>query len=332
MEFSVTSNILSGGSRLALVRHVSVALLLFCIGIGCARAQAQEENPLGASNANSTTNVGQARAHFGRGVQYYEDGDYSAALLEFERAYALQHAYQLLYNLGQVSTELRDYAKAERYFRDYLSKGGSAIEPERRAEVIGELGKLKARVGSLRITTNMSGAEIRLDDRVIEHPDSGPVRVSAGRREIVAEKPGYAPVRRAVDVLGGEEQSVALVFGAPVATSSGDSSNVLPWITGITSAVVLIGAGAVGYWAYKDSSDYKNELDHITTQARLDQLSSGARSKALVADVLLGTAVAGGIVTVILVLSGGTRETSGTDLTKPGVTLGSNGRGVQLQF
>jgi hypothetical protein len=275
--------------------------------------------------------VEQARAHFNRGVQYYEDGDARAALLEFQRSYALQPAYQLLYNLGQVSAELRDYAASDRYFREYLAKGGSEIASDRRSEVLAELTRLKPRVGSLRITTNLPGVEIRLDDQVIEHPESGPVRVSAGRREIVAEKAGYTPVRRVVEVLGGEELKVALDMGPPIGgvAKGHDSPNVLPWVTGISSAALLIGAGAVSYWAYRDSSDYSSELNHVTTQDRLDNLSSRAETKALVADVLLGTALAGGVLTVILIVSGGSSERpASAQLNRVRVVPS----GVQLQF
>ena len=81
-----------------------------------AAAQAPQEAEaaeLDGTTADSTPATEQARAHFQRGVDYYTEGDLAAALVEFERAYALQPAYRLLYNLGQVTYELRDYAAAE---------------------------------------------------------------------------------------------------------------------------------------------------------------------------------------------------------------------------
>jgi hypothetical protein len=93
---------------------------------------------------------------------------------------------------------------------------------------------------------------------------------------------------------------------------------------------MLVGAAGVGYLAYQDSSDYKTALNHVTTQGELDRLSSGARDKALVSDVLLGTGVAGAALTVILLLTGGTRETASGAETKSSVQL--SGRGVTLQF
>jgi hypothetical protein len=176
----------------------------------------------------------------------------------------------------------------------------------------------------------LPGVEIRLDDQVLEHPESGPIRVSAGRREIVAEKPGYSTVRRVVEVLGGEEAKVALDMGPPIGSAKGhDSPNALPWIVGISSAALLIGAGATSYLAYRDSSDYSSELNHVTTQDRLDNLSSRAETKALVADILLGSALAGGVLTVILIVSGGSSERPASARLERVRVVPS---GLQLQF
>ncbi len=299
-------------------RSVTIAVVFSaCMSVVSTRAQAEDSN------------VEQARAHFGRGVQYYEDGDYRAALMEFERSYTIQPAYQLLYNLGQVSAELRDYAAAERYFREYLAKGGQDIAADRRADVSAELARLKSRVGSIRVTANLPDVQIHVDDQLVKNPSGGPIRVSAGRREIVAEKAGYTPVRRVVEVLGGEELTVKFDMGSPPGSASNDSPNVVPWVLGVSSAVLLVAAGATGYWAYRDSSDYSSALNSVTTQDRLDQLSARAETKALVADVLLGTALAGGVLTVIFIVSGDSSERATAKLKATPVIGGS---GLQLQF
>jgi tetratricopeptide (TPR) repeat protein len=329
------------------LQHGWLLLSILLASFGCSRLHAQDTSagalepepsdaPAAADAQPPTSSVDQATTHFERGVEFYEDGDYRAALLEFQRAYALQHAYQLLYNLGQVSAELRDYARAEQYFRRYLREGIGAISPERRSEVEAELTRLKARVGALRIRTNLSGVEIHVDDRLVEHAETGPVRVSAGQRHVVAEKPGYLAVQRDVDVLGGEEQTLSLVFGPPIAQTPRapierqSSASTLPWITGIGSAALLLGAGAVGYWAYTDASAYRTELDRSTTQSELDRLSSQSHTEALIADILLGTAIAGAAATVILLLTADSGEAPPAAVTTPRLGLGT--RGLQLQF
>lgn len=330
------------------LRRVRRALLwslaALCAGFPCARGHAQDAPEQDAQEKHARdnddvpgSNVEQARIHFERGVEFYTDGDYRAALIEFQRAYDQQRSYRLLYNLGQVSVELRDYAGAEHYFRSYLADGGAEIPDDRRSEVTEELGHLKTRVGSLRITSNLSGADIRVDDHIVRNPSSGPVRVSAGRRQVTAEKAGYLPVQRAVDVLGGDELNISLEFGPPIVpqaaaagTTSSSSSSSLPLVTGIGSAVLLVGAGAMGFWAYQDSSAYDAQLDRYTTQGELDRLHSRMQTKALVADVLLGTAIAGAVVTAVLLLARSGSDSKAERKSQRGLTLHA-GR-PQLQF
>ncbi|MEY4581692.1 MAG: hypothetical protein RL701_6395 [Pseudomonadota bacterium] len=260
-----------------------------------------------------------ARAHFQRGVDYYAEGDFRAALIEFERSYALQHhAYRLLYNLGQTAYELRDYAVAERYFRDYLTQGGAEVPAERRTDIERELTRLQTRVSSLRIRPNLPGATLRVDDRVIAPAElkAGVVRVSAGQRNIVAEKSGYAPVHKLVDVVGGETLIVPLQFGRALLSqdSSADGSTQVasvapwPWVAGIASGAIALGAAGFSYAAYRDSMTYSDQLQGLTTPDRLRQVSTSLKTKALIADVLWGTAAVGAVVTVVLAVSGGNRD------------------------
>jgi hypothetical protein len=292
----------------------SAAALLLC-GAAAGRLQAQDE-PENEEQAppEASSKVGEASEHFERGVRFYEDGDYRAALLEFQRSYALQPAYQLLYNLGQVADELRDYAGAERYFQRYLAEGKGLIAADRRSDVLVTLSRLNSRIGSLRISSSQHGAVIHLDDEKVEDPGKGPIRVSAGRHVVIAEKPGFLPVQRYVDVLGREEIAVVLTFGPSLGDSrepsAKGSSDTLPWVTGIASGVLLIGGGVMGYWASRDAAAYSEELNRFTTQAELDRLATSTQNKALAADILLGAGIAAAVTTVILVLVDGPSEAS----------------------
>lgn len=249
-----------------------------------------------------------ARAHFEQGVEFYSEGDYRAALIELQRSYELHRTYKLLYNLGQVAYELRDYAGAERYFRDYLAKGGEELSPERRREIKQELARLRSRVATLRVSTNQPDATLRVDDHVIQHPE-GELRVSAGRRAVRADKAGFSPIERVVDVTGGESLNVQLNFGPPLVASGNDraqaSSSRLPWVTGIMSGVLLVASGAVGWAAYQDVSSRDDALRQYTTRSELDSLGAQAHTKAIVADALLGAALVSAAVTVVVVLASG---------------------------
>jgi len=133
-------------------------------------------------------------------------------------------------------------------------------------------------------------------------------RVSAGRRHLVAELPGYAPLHRTLDLAGGEKLDIDLRFGAPLLDQSADgrdssSGNVAPWITGIAGGVFAFGAAAFGYSAWRDSVAYQDQLQGFTTRNRLEELSSQAHTKAVVADVLLGAAVVSFTITAVLLIT-----------------------------
>ena len=257
-------------------------------------------------SAPETEAPAEAVEHFQRGVDYYSEGDYAAALIEFQLAYAVHPTFKLLYNLGQVANELRDYASAERYYRNYLREGGTELSPERRAEISAELERLRLRVATLHLRSNQKGVDFSVDDRVVAHKNAR-VRVSAGQRRISAEKSGLAPLRRVIDVAGGEELDVRLDFEqtATAATPPGaaSDSSPWPWVTGIGTGVVGLAAAIVGVSAIVDTSAREEQLRRYTSSAELDRLSSRVHTQALVADVLLGVAVAGAVTTFVLLLS-----------------------------
>jgi tetratricopeptide (TPR) repeat protein len=125
------------------------------IAFGCVALLASQTSTVRAeqgSPGDMTTDA--ARVHFQTGVDYYRDGDFEGARAEFERAYERAPNYKLLYNLGQLSVQLRDYVAAQRYFRQYLEQAGEQIDAERKAEVGLELVKLQRRIGSLTLTSN----------------------------------------------------------------------------------------------------------------------------------------------------------------------------------
>lgn len=135
-----------------------------------------------------------ARNHFTRAVELFKEGDFRAALIEFQRAYDASPNYKVLYNLGQTNLELQDYAGALRAFRGYLDGGGREIAPARRTQVEGDLKRLESRVARVDVVVNVEGADVTIDDvSVGKSPLSAPVLVSAGRRKSRRRKLGSRP-------------------------------------------------------------------------------------------------------------------------------------------
>ena len=148
---------------------------------------------------------GEAQRRFFRGIELYREANLAAALVEFKRAYELSANYKILFNLGQVSYQRRDYAGALRYFRQYLGDGDDAIPLDRQAEVASDITELEHRVGRFEIDAADEGTEVFVDDVLVgTTPMHTLIPVNVGRRKIDVIARGGEHRTRMVDVAGGE--------------------------------------------------------------------------------------------------------------------------------
>jgi hypothetical protein len=295
-----------------------------------AEAQAQADQPAAvpadqqtvggdtASTAPSEAEQEAARAHFKMGVDFYRERNFRAALIEFKRAYRAAPHYKLLYNLGQASVELQEYASAIDYLSGYLRAGRDEIDDARRKEVEQTILDLEARIATVTIECE-DGANISVDDESIGRtPLDRLVRVSAGRRRFTAERANGQRTERVLDVAAGDHLTVSLSFeersdeaqanmeavesaGSGTA-AAGRSSPIIPWAIAAT-AVLAAGTGTVGVLTLLAEKDYDDERMRETTKTQLDSLRDDAKTKALVTDILLSATVASAIVTTVLILT-----------------------------
>lgn len=275
------------------------------------------ETPAGASaSAAATANVEKARQHFQRGIDSYRDGDLATALIEFKRAYSTAPNYRLLYNLGQVSADLRDYPAAERYLSQYLEESRNVLDEARKLAVADELAKVRARIAYVHLTSNVEGAEVLVDDVLVGRtPLQGPVHVSTGRRRITGRAPGHAPVTQIVDAAGGEDVPVTLHL-QPIPSTLAERPAVTPPVyrrggtrkplllgLAIGAGVLAAGGAVFGYLAESDAVEYREALQRKTNASELQDLADGAKTYALVTDFLLGAALLTATVGTVVLLS-----------------------------
>lgn len=287
-------------------------LPLMVAAVAVPPAQAAEPDDDEASDPRA-----EASTRFRRGVKLFNDGDFVAALVEFKRAYELQPHYRVLYNLGQTSRELKDYATALRMYEQYLDEGGKEIGQRRKKEVQGYVEDLTNRVGTLTIVTNVDGAEIQIDDVVVGvSPLDDPIVVNVGRRRVAATLPGHAAVRRVIEVAGTDELEVELALAEQKASKAPPSPPPKPPpkppppepgtpVAGIVAAAIT-GASAVvtavlGGLALSARGDMDDALAAFpgnpeTIQDAQDRTASLATGT----DVLLGITAAAAVTTVVL--------------------------------
>ena len=272
----------------------------------------------------------QASERFRRGVKLYKEGDFVAALVEFKRAYELEPNYRVLYNLGQTSRELKDYATALRAFEQYLEEGGKEISATRKKEVRRSIDDLTDRVGSLTITTNVEGAEIQVDDVVVGvTPLDRPVVVNVGRRRVVATLQGHAPARRVLEVGGTDELQVELELTdleaarpppppPPPPPRPAESTTPVAGIVAlsITGACGIV-TGVLGGLALSARSDLDDALAAYPGNPKsIQDAQDRTTSMALVTDVMIGVTAAAAVTTLVLFIvnpGSGSEDDAGED-------------------
>jgi tetratricopeptide (TPR) repeat protein len=250
----------------------------------------------------------EAGERFRRGLELYNDGDPSLALVEFERAYALVPNYRVLYNIGQVSVQLGRYARARQAFERYLSEGNAEIPAERRQAVETDLTMLARRTAFLTLSVEPAGAEVRVDDALVGRaPLTERILVDAGERRIRIRKPGFEDRSERVVLAGGDEQRLSfkldalpqrtLIVERRVEARSGAEARqqrrkallIAGWAgTGALTAGAVI-FGALGAGAARDLDDLRQQR---TSRGELDEQRSKAKTRFVAADVLGATALA----------------------------------------
>jgi hypothetical protein len=154
------------------------APLLFALIFSAVPARGQTET------ADATTT---ARSHFQQGLARARVGDVTAALHEFEAAYAAAPHFSVLYNIGQARATLGRYVEAAASFERYLADGGEQVGAKRREEVETLLEAARSRIGQLRLVVEEeAGARVWLDGVELSRERWGaPIPLSVGEHSLL---------------------------------------------------------------------------------------------------------------------------------------------------
>jgi tetratricopeptide (TPR) repeat protein len=287
-------------------------------------SETQPSGPPASAPDSSETDrqVEAARAHFFRGVEYYEAGDYRSALLEFRRAFEISRNYRILYNLGRVNHELNQYADAIEAYETYLSTGRDEVEEERRAEVERDLESLRSRTALLTITVNVREAEVLVDNRVVgKSPLPKATRLDAGEHFITVRLDGYIQEERRIVVASGDTVKERLDLSEqrraalPTASAKPDhlrasppepssSASVLTTVAWIGTGTLAAAAGVTGVLAWVEADKLAELRDTPgSSPDERSKLQSRGKLLATTSDVLTAAAVVAGGTALYLTLS-----------------------------
>jgi len=255
-----------------------------------------EAAPPTKSSAEPSDTAAEARTRYDRGVQLFEEGDYKLAAIEFERAYEIAPAFQVLYNIGQVNFQINNYAKALKAFNGYLRQGGDKVDPSRRAQVEALIKQLSARTAHVSIDTNVFGAQIMIDDSLAGTSPLTSYLVDAGQHRLVARKAGMLQAEQNITLAAGDNGQYRLELTEIPSNKPQTLAQEKPtyyWV-GWTSAGVLAAGGIVaGVVALGHYNDYKDALNSNAASTDVDgtarrQQVLDARSATQTTSILAG--------------------------------------------
>jgi hypothetical protein len=214
-----------------------------------------------------------ARAAFQKGVAEFDAGSYQEAVGSFREANRLSPSWKIFYNIGQCEAALKRYGDALDAFDQYLAEGGDEIPPEREAEVLAEVARLRLKVGTVEVRGE-AGLTVVIDgnERGVTPVDAG-IRVAGGVPHALTLRRGDAVVIEREFKVGNGQQVVievpsAASDGAPApAGEAGGPGGAAPeesggrasplFISGLVVGVAGVGLLAVGGGFYgKGKGDY----------------------------------------------------------------------------
>ncbi|HET9955652.1 MAG TPA: PEGA domain-containing protein [Polyangiaceae bacterium] len=268
----------------------------------------------GAAGERTEEEVRKAGEHYDRGLKLYTEGDHALAVIEFERAYRIVPDYRVLYNIGQVHIQLAHYAKARGALEQYVKEGGNQISADRRAAVQSDLEMLTARTATLRVQTNVPGAEILVDDSSVGvAPLDQPLLLDAGEHRVTVQMRGYETRTKQLTLAGRDNTELKVEIekraegqSSIIVQKVGAESDRTTWLWATWSATGAFAIASVTteLLGAKAASDLKNlRADPDATRSELDSASRRARTLLTVGDVLGGLAIASGGVALYMTLS-----------------------------
>ncbi|HEU4577801.1 MAG TPA: PEGA domain-containing protein [Polyangiaceae bacterium] len=266
------------------------------------------------SSAGPGEALEQAHLAFQRGNALRESGDLPGALREFERAYELSPAFQVLYYVGALNVELQQWARARQAFELYLQLGAGQLGPERIAEVQLHLEELSKHTATLTLTLNVAGADVQVDGAKLSATTISGLILDSGEHVVRVSKPGFQPLEQVVRANVGENLHLVLPLAplapsdAPALTARAPSAapgaapssavlaphdqNGTPWLPWAITGALGVGWATTAALAIQARHDRDRIERPGTSDARIDSARQLHMTLAVVSDVLLAATLA----------------------------------------
>ncbi|GEM_PF-4640296 len=189
---------------------------------------------------------------------------YAEAAELYEKAYGLDQAPVLLFNLALVHERLGNLFRAVNLYEKYITVES---DPESVKKVVDKLVVLRPKApGKLRVEGAPAGATVSVDGRVVGAFPLVSVELKSGDHDLVIESQGFGTIKKRVTIEGAREriEKVTLIAevlmrpepalplqppaSEPRVGAQDDDGGVSAWVWVGIGAAVLAGAGVAGWF------------------------------------------------------------------------------------
>jgi hypothetical protein len=199
-------------TRTQVTLALSMAAVCFAVATPAAFAAPAGQTPAPASPTQSSDDSTQAKARaqalLKEGTAAYGRGDYATALEKFTGAYQIFPSPKLWFNIGQANRDLGRPVEAVAAFDRFLRDAGDA-PPETVAEARRSAAELKTKLGQIKVTCTIDGADVTVDGKPIGSTPLGEmVWTTPGRHQVAVQHAGFSPAIEDVVVATGQPAAV----------------------------------------------------------------------------------------------------------------------------
>jgi hypothetical protein len=153
------------------------------------------------------------KLHMENGVKLFHDGNFAAALAEFQAAYDARPSANPLVNVALCEKALFRYKKAIAALEKAIALHGATMDPGDKKAAEDAIHEMRALLGTVTATVTPPDATLIVDGEDQPAGAAGkPILLEPGEHKVGARAPGFLPREQPVRVASGQKHEVQIVL------------------------------------------------------------------------------------------------------------------------
>lgn len=243
----------------------------------------------------------ESETHVRQGVELRRAGRNGEALVEFQKAFALDPSPRARAQIGLALQALGDWVGAERWLQEAIEAKDDEWIARYRPVLDGALATIGAHLGRLFVETNAADAEVAVNGATPQPVSGAAIRVLAGTVDVVVRAQGYADARRRIEIAPDGEAHESFQLDAvamapplhqasPMVDSSPHPRNATAGYVLLAATAALTAGGVAAWMVHQNDAAVWND-DSTCLLAGAGDRGQQCGSYRMAANVALGVEI-----------------------------------------